>query len=275
MNETDYAGGITGENLREFLKLWTQLISGIDETMQSIIENNERIFDKHNDSFSWCHLYELPIREHVNFNFPGLLQEEQVIDWRKQVAESPGKIHALQSINEQINGYFDARANPSKEDIEALRPFLPTVCAYFYSVQYSLFCILYHGCFLNELIERVREGNDKALFDAIRIDPTVIGCQSIIDRISKARRLQDTNFLDELRKTESGVSAKLKQANFQKMRLILKILSEAGATRLSNEQLYELFVEELDLYTANSAGGGVEKSLRKFADTYMKKNATT
>lgn len=59
------------------------------------------------------------------------------------------------------------------------------------------------------------------------------------------------------------------------MRLIFRILSEAGATRLSNDQLYQLFVEELKLYTANSAGGGVEKSLRKFADTYMKQYATT
>ena len=59
------------------------------------------------------------------------------------------------------------------------------------------------------------------------------------------------------------------------MRLILKVLSEAGATRLSNKQLYQLFVEELDLYTSNSMGGGVESSLRKFADTYMKKKATT
>ena len=275
MSETQYAKGITGENLRTFLELWSQIMPGIEEAIQSIIESNDLLFDENTGSFSWCHLYELPIAEHVNFNFPGLLPEEQVINWRKQVAESPGKIVALPSVTEQINDHFYSRVNPSKEDIKALRPFLSTICAYFYSMQYSLFCILYHGCFLNELIARVRAGDDEALFDAIRVDPTVIGCQSVIDRISKARRLQDSYFLNELKKTESGVSAKLKQANYQKMRLILRVLSEAGATRLSNKQLYQLFVEELDLYTANSAGGGVEKSLRKFADTYMKQIATT
>ncbi|MDP1558191.1 MAG: hypothetical protein Q8K48_06310 [Candidatus Planktophila sp.] len=205
----------------------------------------------------------------MGFNFPGLLPEEQVIDWRNQIAESPGKIAALPSVSDQVDEHFNARTDPTEEEIKALRPFLSAICAYFYSMQYSLFCILYHGCFLNELIERVRTGDDKALFDAIRVDPMVIGCQSVIERISKARRLQDVDFLDELKKTQSGVSAKLKQANFQKIRLILKVLSEAGATRLTNEKLYQLFVEELNLYTANSKGGGSEKALRKFADTYI------
>ncbi|MDP3608643.1 MAG: hypothetical protein U1D41_16790 [Nitrosomonas sp.] len=275
MSNNFYAKGITAENLRAFLVLWAQLPPGIEEAMQIIIEGNDLFFDEDANSFSWCHLYELPIHQHIDFNFPGLLPEEQVLEWRKQVAESSGKIAALPNVAEQINNYFNARENPTKEDIKALRPFLSTICVYFYSIQYSLFCILYHGCFLNELIERIRIGDDQALFDAIRVDPTVIGCQSVIERISKARMLKDSDFLKELKKTESGVSAKLKQANYQKMRLILKVLSEAGATRLFNKELSQLFVEEINLYTANSAGGGVEKSLRKFADTYMKQNATT
>lgn len=242
--------------------------------MQSIIECNDMFFDRNTESFSWCHLYELPIEQHVSYNFSGLLPDGQVSEWRKQISESPGKISGLASVAKQIDIYFDEREAPTEEDIEMLRSILPTICAYFYSVQYSLLCILYYGCFLNELIARVRNGDDKALFDAIRVDPTVVGCQSVIVRISKAKRLQDSDFLNELKKTQSGVSAKLKQANFQKMRLILKVLAEAGVTRLSNKHLYQLFVEELNLYTANSKGGGVEKSLREFVDTYMMKKAT-
>lgn len=274
MTEDSYADGITAETLRSFLELWAQLPPGIEETMQSIIECNDMFFDRNTESFSWCHLYELPIEQHVSYNFSGLLPDGQVSEWRKQISESPGKISGLASVAKQIDIYFDEREAPTEEDIEMLRSILPTICAYFYSVQYSLLCILYYGCFLNELIARVRNGDDKALFDAIRVDPTVVGCQSVIVRISKAKRLQDSDFLNELKKTQSGVSAKLKQANFQKMRLILKVLAEAGVTRLSNKHLYQLFVEELNLYTANSKGGGVEKSLREFVDTYMMKKAT-
>jgi len=53
------------------------------------------------------------------------------------------------------------------------------------------------------------------------------------------------------------------------------VLHEAGATSLSDEQLQQLFVDELKLYSGNEKGGGSTKALRKFAETYMKKNATT
>lgn len=275
MNDIYYAESITAQNLRSILELWEQIVPKIEETMQTIIEINDKLFDKESDSFSWCHLYELPVKDHVSFNFPVLLQADQAISWREQIIESPGKITALPDVAKQVDEHFETRDSLTEEEIEAIRPFLHDYCAYFYSIQYSLLCLLYHGCFLNELIDRVRTGDDEALFDAIRIDPTVIGCQPVNDRISKARRLRDHVFLDKLRKTQSGVTAKLKQANFQQIRLIFRILSEAGATRLSNDQLHQLFVEELKLYTANTAGGGVEKSLRKFADTYMKQYTTT
>lgn len=41
MSETQYAEGITAKNLRTFLELWAQLMPGIEEAMQSIIESND------------------------------------------------------------------------------------------------------------------------------------------------------------------------------------------------------------------------------------------
>lgn len=69
--------------------------------------------------------------------------------------------------------------------------------------------------------------------------------------------------------------AKREQANFQKMRLVFEVLHEVGASRLSDSQLHQLFVEELDLYSSNAKSGGNAKALRKFADTYMKRSTTT
>jgi hypothetical protein len=128
---------------------------------------------------------------------------------------------------------------------------------------------------MNELIERIRAGNDKALFDAVRIDPTVVGCLSISTRISKATLLQDNRFFAKLKAAINGKMAKREQANFQKMRLVFEVLHEAGASHLDDSQLQQLFIEELDLYASNSKGGGNAKALRKFADTYMKKSTTT
>jgi hypothetical protein len=138
----------------------------------------------------------------------------------------------------------------------------------------TLRCVLYYGCFLNELVERVSSGDDKALFKALRIDPTVLGCKPVVERISKAALLKEEEFFELLKKAINSPMAKLEQENFQMMRLVFEVLHEAGASRLSDEQLRQLFVDELDLYAGNATGGGCRDALRRFADTYMKKNAT-
>ena len=281
MDTSDYTKGITAEDLRMLLQFWPKFSAEADETQQMLIEEKDRFFGKDAEPFAWCHLYELPFRQHVTLattlivqGYAGFLQPEQVTNWYKQIVDTPGQIAALPGITSQIEHHFDV-TEPSEEDIKRL---LPTIAGTFglgVSMHNSLRCVLFHGCFLNELIERIRTGDDKALFDAVRIDTTVIGCLSVSCRISKAALLKDNRFFAKLKAAINGKMAKREQANFQKMRLVFEVLHEAGASRLSDAQLQQLFVEELNLYASNTKGGGNAKALRKFADTYMKKNATT
>lgn len=280
MTETNFAKGITAHNLRAFLELWPTVLNGIEEVIEIMNIDGDRLFGSGNDQFSWCHLYELPVRSLINklfFELTYIVPKSILSGWYEQMAKCPGNIGELPRLYIDVNVHFNSRPAPSMEQIDAIRPHLPEIGALLIAIKYSFYGILYYGCYLNELIERARAGDDEALFSAVRVDPTVVGCPSVIDRISKARRLQDKEFLDELRKTGSGVTDKRKQINFEKMRLIFEILYETGALRLTNKQLYQLFVEELKLYTANSKGGGVEKSLRDHADTFlkMKKKATS
>lgn len=280
MNETNYAKGITAQNLRAFLELWPLVAIGIEDTKKTINDCDDRLFDKEDEEFSWCYFYELPTKDLMVLLCTGLLQFvslEQILGWFKQMADCPGNIGALPDIWNQVHEHFEARPNPTKDDLETLRPSLPMISAAFIAIQYSLFCVLYHGCFLNELIVRIRNGDDKALTDAIKIDTSIIGCPTVVGKISKATRLQDKKFFAKIKSAINGKKEKLKQVNFQKMRLVFEVLYEAKALRLTDKQLYQLFVEELKLYTANSSGGGVEKALRKHADTFMKmkQNATT
>ncbi|SET61774.1 hypothetical protein SAMN05216326_1457 [Nitrosomonas marina] len=278
MNETQYAKGIKAQNLRAFLELWPLIEAGIDETKNSINDFSDQFLEQEDSEYSWCYLYEFQADDLVLIllsTLTGVVKPDQIIDYLKQMADTPGNIGALPDLFEQVNEHFRARSDPTKEDIEAIRPYLPMVSAAFVAMQYSLFCLLYHGCYLNELIGRARDGDFKALFDAIKIDTSVIGCPSVVDKISTATRLQDKRFFAKLKAATTGKKEKLRQANFQKMRLVFKVLHEAGATRLTDSQLHHLFVEELKLYTSNAKGGGVDKALRKFADTYMKQCATT
>jgi len=282
MEATQFVKGITSEDLRTLLEFWPLLATEADETQATIIDDEERFLGKDAELFSWCHLYELPIKQHLGLALTGIiqsynefLQEEQVADWLKQLADTPGQISAIPDICKQVGKHFDESPDPTHEQSEKLRPQLANTFGLGLSMYHTLRCVLIQGCYLNELIERVRSGDDKALFDAVRIDSTVIGCITVCNRISKAALLKDNRFFAKLKAAINGKLAKREQANFQKMRLVFEILHEAGASRLNDEQLHQLFVEELGLYASNAKGGGNAKALRKFADTYMKKNATT
>lgn len=218
--------------------------------------------------------YKQPVTKHFELALGGL-PRDPVSEWLKQIVETPGQISAFPNVTRKIDEYLAGLEDLSEAEAKEIRPMLGAVFGVAFSFVSSLRCVLYHGCFLNELIERVRIGDDKALFDAIRIDPTVIGCRPAIQRISKATLLKDVRFFTKLRTAINGKIAKREQANFQKMRLVFEILHEAGATRLSNDQLHQLFVEELRLYASNDKAGGNAKALRKFDDTYTKKNSTT
>lgn len=275
MPDPNYANGITAESLRIFLRFWPMVVGEFEEAQQILIDSRDKLLDTDALAFNWSHLYEQPIAKHIELAFGALPQHHPFSDWLKQIAETPGQISALPSITREIDEYIAALKDPSEAETKEILPMLGALFGVIFFVFSSLRSVLYHGCFFNELIERVRLGDDKALFDAIRIDPTVIGCLPAIQRISKATLLKDVSFFAKLKAAINGKIAKREQANFQKMRLVFEVLYEAGATRLSDDQLHQLFVEELRLYASSDKAGGNAKALRKFADTYMKKNSTT
>jgi len=273
-NQTQY-GKTTAGDIRIFLEHWPKVKTGFEETWQSLSEEKELLFSQDSIGFSWCHLYELPIKQHVFLPLTGFLQDEKFLKIFQSFSLSKDQIGFIPEVLSQVDSYFEEVDLPSKDEAIKL---MPIIAAYFgasLSVFHSLRCVLYHGCFLNELIERVRTGDDKALFAAIRLDPTVVGCKSVIERISKAALLQDKRFFAKLKVALNGNIAKREQANYQKMRLVLEILHEANSEKLNDDQLYELFVKTLKLYSWNEREGGNAKSLRKFVDTYMKRTSTT
>ncbi len=281
MSTAYFAKGITAEDLRLFLEFWPKFSAEADEAQQMSIENKNKILNEDSKPFAWCHLYELPIMQHMTHSLAAIVQDsnglitvEQVADWYKQIVDTSGQIGALPGVYRQIDQHFD-ETELSDEAEKNMRPTIAGILGFCMSMHHTLRSVLYHGCFLNELIERIRAGDDKSLFDAVRIDPTVIGCITVSCRISKAALLQDNRFFAKLKAAINGKMAKREQANFQKMRLVFEVLHEAGASRLTDSQLQQLLVEELGLYASNAKGGGNAKALRKFADTYMKKKATT
>jgi len=110
------------------------------------------------------------------------------------------------------------------------------------------------------------------LFNAIKIDPTVIGCPSISKRISQAILEDDQKFMEKLKKAFHGKFTKRENRVYQLQRLIMQVLLETKAPALGAEDLYKLFVEQLKIASKDrdSDIGDVANNLRQFAYQFMK-----
>ena len=104
----------------------------------------------------------------------------------------------------------------------------------------------------------VRQGDDTALFNAVRVDRSVLLAAPCADRLSRAEMLNDKDFLRHLRSAIRGPTKKHMEA-IQDLRYSIVALRECGFDRFSDKDLERLFIRTR-LYP-NS--GGALKNLRK------------
>lgn len=116
--------------------------------------------------------------------------------------------------------------------------------------------MLYHKS-MGALVDLVRQGDDRALFDAVRVDRTVLLAGPCADRLSKAEMMNDKDFLRHLRSAIKGPTKKHMEA-IQDLRYSIVALRECGFDRFSDMDLEQLFIRTR-LYP-NS--GGALKNLR-------------
>lgn len=129
--------------------------------------------------------------------------------------------------------------------------------------------MLFHRT-LNAMVDEVRNGNDDSLFDAVRIDRSIITCPTFALRISTAEVKNDKKFFIRLRSSLKGPSKKHWEA-YKDLRYAFFILRESGFDKMSDAQLEKLLVHQLKLYPDNP---GARKNLRK-QFTESKKFSTT
>jgi hypothetical protein len=239
----------------------------------SIREKRDKIFTAQSMSPSWHHFYELTYPEHLALFIVDLGLADQV----KQMAASDNPpqagIFAIKEAFESEDG-FDIELN------EESRLKLPLILGVTHSLNLNFKSLLTFGLYINELVAIARKGGvkgDKALFNAIRIDPTVIGCTSISKRISQAVLEDDQDFIKKLKRAFQGKFTKRENRVYQLQRLIMQVLLEAKSPSLSAEELYKLFVEQLKIASKDrdSDIGDVANNLRQFAYQFMKQKSVS
>ena len=129
--------------------------------------------------------------------------------------------------------------------------------------------MLFHRT-LDKMVADVRAGNDASLFQAVRIDRSIVACLTFADRIAKAELENDKKFFLHLRSSLKGPSKKHWEA-YKDLRYALYVLRESGFNQMSDAQLEDLLVHKLKLYPNVPSA---RKNLRK-QFTESKKFSTT
>ena len=115
------------------------------------------------------------------------------------------------------------------------------------------------------LVAEVRESGptaDRALFDAVRLDRTIMACPTVAARISKAELQNETKFFQHLRNALKGPSRK-HWDSYRDLRFSFAILREMNFDSLSDDQLEQLFMDTLKLYpNTPNARRNLRKQLR-------------
>jgi hypothetical protein len=252
-------GKLTAENLKELLAV-LPLIEQINGLMGQLLLQEESISTKDIPVLPWSELYEKPF----NFHLASVLKDLGLSDDVKRFA---AKDNATQTfMNEAFTE--DNAMTPKGEPLEKISSIM--------SLCFSSQSLMTYGLYVNDLIATARESDynkgKTPLFNAIRIDPSVVGCPTAIRYISKATVLNDQDFFKKLKNAISGKLGKREAKNYQQMRFILQVLSETGAGNLSDEDLKELFVSQLNIYSDSQHSA--QKNINEFTRNFIKQKST-
>lgn len=272
---------LTVEDLRLFLVCSSAFGNLVNEIGDAIKQDPARIFPVNHIRPFWCRYYEMPIREHIAraaASF-GLLDElSKGRTTSEYINEAASWLDEAQNLSENaLDGAAESRINSLENQNSII-----TALAHGTSLHRTFRCLEVYGHYLNDLITQVAAGGklgDEALFCAVRIDPTVVGCSAVLGRISQAVMQSDEEFLHSLRNAMSGKLGRQDAEDARRRRLVFQILHEEGALKLTDDDLYELFVTELGIYDTHMKNGkeksDAARSLQQMAYRFIKEKSST
>jgi len=114
---------------------------------------------------------------------------------------------------------------------------------------------------VSDLVQDSMDDKD-ALFKAIYVDRSSMQAEPIAQRICHAQLVNDTSFFDRLAKAVTRTKPSRPKPEYDDVRFMLEILNDSlGLTNITHEKLYELVVDDLELYPDN--GKDPMSSLKK------------
>lgn len=209
--------------------------------------------------FFWAYAYEMPFDEQLAWLICALGRKD--------------KLHEAAQSNDPTQAAMDMFKNDEFDDWDGGEGGFfqeQDIIGLFASLQRNILSIMLFHRTLDKMVEEVRAGNDASLFQAVRIDRSIVACLTFADRIAKAELENDKKFFLHLRSSLKGPSKKHWEA-YKDLRYALCVLRESGFNQMSDAQLEDLLVHKLKLYPNVPSA---RKNLRK-QFTESKKFSTT
>jgi hypothetical protein len=220
--------------------------------------------------FSWAPLYELETNELILLN----LEVLGLLDTLLQAYQSGLDFH--QYLLDFIIRESETEAEETKwagghGGIYTEADLLGTNHAF----QNSWRCMSIYGHFLNDIVKKVRNGEDKDdddFFKAIKIDRTILTCPTFAARLARAEYFDEKDFMLRL---HSSIKVKPHAALLahQDLRSMLQVFQDLNIfDDLSQMETDLLFIEELKLY--QDAGKDPARSLMRFIQRWKEQKAS-
>ncbi len=170
-------GKFTSDQIKTF-SIQLQEAQPLGDSLQSLMKEAgpEKLKEILGKNFAWYSLYEQPFEVHIAIAV-------MVLGWQDEIhaaalADDPQQafLDFTASLDQDADWQGEYQGIYEKKDLTAI----------VISVFKTMKSIMVYQKSLSRLIEEVRLGNDKSLFDAVRIDRSVLACPSIASRISLA-----------------------------------------------------------------------------------------
>lgn len=248
--ETKPYGKFTLEQLKQLLELVDDT-RHLAPTLEKVLREAgvAKVQSILGETFSWIHFYEMPFKEHIAWSL-------LVLDWQDEIRKAARSDDPQQYVFDFFRQLdFDDEWKGGYQGKFEKRHLLEVVISIFRTMKSIM---IYHKS-LSKLVEEAGQGDDKALFDAIRIDRSIVGCAVAKHRISYAEMTGDKKFFLHLRNALKGPNQK-HWVGLEEMRYMMKAIVDTGGDRVSGENLEQLFVEHLKLYPSTSSA---QKNLQK------------
>lgn len=242
-------GNLTLDQFKRIVKELPEIRSQIKELPDFLNTTpRDRVKEISNQGLYWAFVYELPFQELLALLICGLGYHQEL----HRAAQSDDPTQATFSM------FKDVEYEKWEGGLDGLFE-ISDVVGLFAALQRNICSIMLFHRTLNTIVDEVKNGNDNSLFNAVRIDRSIITCPTFALRITKAELENDKEFFFHLRSALKGPSKKHWEA-YKDLRYAFFILRECGFNQISDAQLEELLVHQLKLYPNTPSA---RKNLRK------------